>query len=583
MTGAMLLAAPVSAFDLVTRVSGAEALEKSVRNVASVATLQAEGATSADEIIAATQTDYRNILAALYRQGYYGPQISIKIDGREASRLSLVSLPARVSRVVITVDPGPLFTFGQTSVSPLAPDTVLPAEFSQGAQARAPLVGQASDAAIDAWRARSHAKAKLNDQRITADHRTQTLDVALGIDPGPSVTLGRLIAAGDTVVSAERIAAISGYSQGAVFSPDALTRAAARLKRTGAFKSVSLQEADALSMGDTIDITAQLVDHTPRRYGFGGEISSLEGGRISGYWLHRNLTKNADRLRVDGEISGLGSATGVDYSLGVSYRFPAAFHHKYTALADAQIAKIDDPNYSAKTGYFAIGAEVETGAQSSVSVRAGLKYSDVTDAFGTRVFHHAFIRADGERDARDDRLNPTRGTYLNASVQPFWGLNGSISGLRTTVDVRGYLPLGDDAKFVLAGRLQMGSILGATYQNVPSDMLFYSGGGGSVRGQPYQSLGVPFGNQTVGGSSYLAFSTELRARMTDNIGVVGFVDLGGVGTDALPSGTTNWHAGAGLGLRYDTGVGPLRLDVAAPIHGATGDGVQIYIGIGQAF
>ena len=59
---------------------------------------------------------------------------------------------------------------------------------------------------------------------------------------------------------------------------------------------------------------------------------------------------------------------------------------------------------------------------------------------------------------------------------------------------------------------------------------------------------------------------------------MGRIDVGGFFT-----GTGDWHAGAGLGVRYATGVGPLRLDIAAPVGGSTGDGVQIYLGMGQAF
>lgn len=87
----------------------------------------------------------------------------------------------------------------------------------------------------------------------------------------------------------------------------------------------------------------------------------------------------------------------------------------------------------------------------------------------------------------------------------------------------------------------------------------------------------------IGGQFFAAGSLELRARVTERIGVVGFVDAGSVGLDGLSGGDAELHAGAGLGLRYDTGIGPIRLDVAAPISGSTGDGVQVYIGLGQAF
>lgn len=376
---------------------------------------------------------------------------------------------------------------------------------------------------------------------------------------------------------------IAGLPEGSDFSPDELVLATRRLQRTGTFKSVSLTEAETLGEGDTLDITARVVDETPRRFGFGAEISSLEGGTLSAYWMHRNLTANADRLRFDGEISGLGGSTGVDFSLGASYRRPATFHAKYTALLGAEIESINDPEYTSDTGEFSFGVEVEASRLSQVTASLGYRYSRVEDAFGSRNFHHIILPIAGERDTRDNALDAKSGTYAAAEVMPFQGLSGSKSGVRITSDFRGYYSFGDDDRFTFAARTQTGSVFGADIGEVPPDFLFFSGGGGSVRGQPYQSLGVPVGGDLAGGTGMFAFSTELRGMITDKIGLVGFYDLGAIGSDPIPTKDAKWHAGAGLGLRYDTGFGPIRVDLAMPVSGDTGDGVQLYVGIGQAF
>ena len=134
----------------------------------------------------------------------------------------------------------------------------------------------------------------------------------------------------------------------------------------------------------------------------------------------------------------------------------------------------------------------------------------------------------------------------------------------------------------LAARLQGGAVLGADLLATPRDDLFYSGGGGTVRGLPYQSLGVTVSDGgttvTIGGNRFAAGSLEARVKVSERLGLVGFVDAGlvGNGTDS------DWQAGAGLGVRYATGIGPVRLDVALPVHG-DGKGAQIYVGLGQAF
>ena len=77
---------------------------------------------------------------------------------------------------------------------------------------------------------------------------------------------------------------------------------------------------------------------------------------------------------------------------------------------------------------------------------------------------------------------------------------------------------------------------------------------------------------------------EARHAVTDKIGLAGFYDFGQIGADASFGGKINWHAGAGMGLRYNTGIGPIRLDIATPASGDNiASSVQVYIGIGQTF
>jgi translocation and assembly module TamA len=138
---------------------------------------------------------------------------------------------------------------------------------------------------------------------------------------------------------------------------------------------------------------------------------------------------------------------------------------------------------------------------------------------------------------------------------------------------------------VLAGRAQLGAVIGADLAATPRDFLFYSGGGGSVRGLPFQSLGVTSGGISTGGLGFAALSGEVRVRVNGSVSVALFADAGRVSSEAF-SVAADWHAGGGFGIRYDTPIGPLRLDLAAPLRRnatATGGRFQIYLGIGQAF
>lgn len=163
-------------------------------------------------------------------------------------------------------------------------------------------------------------------------------------------------------------------------------------------------------------------------------------------------------------------------------------------------------------------------------------------------------------------------------------ISGADNGVRTFVDARGFKTFGSARPVTLALRGQFGSVFGPDLDVAPADFLFFSGGGDSVRGQEFQALGVPVGNQIAGGRSFVGLSSEVRVGVTDTIGVVGFVDVGYIGAEEIFDGTGVWHSGAGVGLRYNTGIGPIRFDVAVPTSGPESDeNFQIYIGIGQSF
>ena len=166
---------------------------------------------------------------------------------------------------------------------------------------------------------------------------------------------------------------------------------------------------------------------------------------------------------------------------------------------------------------------------------------------------------------------------------PYYGLSGAASGARGYLDARAYRSVGGGDKVTLAGRFQLGTIIGSDIGDTPPDLLFLSGGSGTVRGHSYQSLTVTTGGVETGGRSFLGFSGEARVKINDKFGVVGFYDIGYIGENSTVDSTGGWHSGAGLGLRYQTGIGPIRLDVAVPVTGSSSNSFEAYVGIGQSF
>jgi translocation and assembly module TamA len=136
---------------------------------------------------------------------------------------------------------------------------------------------------------------------------------------------------------------------------------------------------------------------------------------------------------------------------------------------------------------------------------------------------------------------------------------------------------------VVALRGSLGTIVGGDTEEIPATRRFFLGGGGSIRGYEYRSIGPKVNGETVGGLSFFETSLELRFRLTDTIGIVPFIDAGAAYEETIPDFSEDIRVGAGIGVRYYTPLGPLRFDVAIPLNHDEGDSFAFYVGLGQSF
>lgn len=548
-----------------------------------------EDGAAPQDYIAAARADYRRLLTALYASGYYSGTISITVDGVEASSIAPLAAPDRINEVVIAVDPGRRFTFGDVRISPLPPQTMLPDDLGPRRTARSERIQSAVSASIGSWRDLGYAKASVGEQSIVARHPDAKLDVFVQLDTGPRLRFGPLSVSGNETVSDDRIRQIAGLPEGAVYSPQALSVAERRLRRTGTFASVAFSESDTFGPDDTLPINAQLSEAKPRRIGFGIELATIEGLTLSSFWLHRNFLGGAERFRADAEVSGISGETGgIDYRLGATFTRPATFGPDTEYFLSGAVSREDEPEFlldkiAIETGFSRILSD-------DLTLRGGIGLLRAREetALETRAYTLLTVPLDATLERRDEPSNAKAGYYIDLDATPFISTDGDISGAQLYGDLRGYVTPGEQDRLTLAGRAQLGSIVGAGLSEAPADFLFFSGGGGTVRGQPYQSLGVEVqdGPDTVttGGVSFIGAQLEARYTVRDKISLVGFYDFGQVGATATPGEDGEWHAGAGLGLRYETGIGPIRLDLATQASGDNaGKDLQVYIGIGQAF
>jgi translocation and assembly module TamA len=198
-------------------------------------------------------------------------------------------------------------------------------------------------------------------------------------------------------------------------------------------------------------------------------------------------------------------------------------------------------------------------------------------------------------DETDNLLNPTNGYRAQLNniggqagqlVTPAHTFSGSHLTFATNLlSGSTYWPLGPEQRTILAGKLALGSLDGASLFQLPADQRIYAGGGGSIRPYGWQLAGpLARNNDPIGGRSSLVLNLEGRVKITETIGIVPFIDAGSYYESPVPQLGRTLLYGVGVGLRYYTAFGPLRLDLATPLHKRSGDSpIQLYISLGEAF
>ena len=543
-------------------------------------------------LIQRANSDFEQLVAALYESARYSGEVRILLNGRpivdlppDADLRSAEPVPVR-----IVVDPGRQFRFGDIVILDAEGTTYSATEqgLATGEIAKSTVILSAEEALVRELEKTGHPFAQISARDVVADHASGVLDVSLQVEAGPIAPFGQTSVDGAESVDSAFIARMTGIPDGEQYDPATLTVAEKRLRSLEVFSSVTVRSADSLSPDGTVPVQVTVSERKHRYLGVGATYSSTDGGGMEAYWGHRNLFGRAEKLRVEGEISGLGSTgeyTDLTYRGAVLFEKPGVLGpaSKFTSKLEVEQENPDAFRRFSVEG--AVGVTYQLTEQQTVSAGVNVEYARLTDSFNVDLKTITIaLPLEYVRDTRDNELNPTTGTRLALLVEPAYEINSGATFVKLRAEASAYRALDAEKRFVAAGRVAAGSIYGADLASIPANRRFYAGGGGSVRGYGYQDIGpVDALGNPVGGRSLLEMSGELRIGITEKIGLVPFVDAGLVSANQDFS-NTEFKIGAGLGLRYTTPFGPLRIDVAVPLNkGPRDPDYGIYAGIGQAF
>ncbi len=540
-------------------------------------------------VVVKARDDRERLIATLYEKARYGGVVTITVDGKNIDNLppNPVFDRSKPVTVNVNVDPGPVFHVRDVQ---FGGDAAMrnPADYdlAPGEEAGSLVIIKAGDKIVEQLKSEGRPLAKLTKREVVADHRTSTVDIVITTDGGPIAPVGTVGVTGEKTVKPDFIQRYSRLNRGEAYSPEALKKAGDRLRALGVFSSVTIHEANELAADGTLPMTIEVSEGKQRYFGFGANYSTIDGFGLQGYWGHRNLFGEAESLRIEGTVGRLGEndISNLDYSTGISFTKPGAFFPAGTLKASI-LAKTENPDaYNASLITGSLGYSYELSDQDTVSAAAEISYEKDDDAFGNNEYLTFALPLTYERDARDNKFNPTEGYRATLAATPSYeAFNGTIfSSFEGSIS--GYQAIGQEDNVVFAGKVAAGFLVGGELQDIPATRRFFAGGGGSVRGYGYQEIS-PYDadNEATGGKSYVTASLEARVRITDTIGIVPFIDVGTVSADTFPD-FGDFRAGAGVGIRYATPFGPLRLDFAVPLNKyENGTAYGIYAGIGQSF
>ncbi len=564
-------------------------LKEKLENVSSLKNDEERPVSGSLGLMTKARGDREQLVAALYEDARYEGVVDIAIAGK-----SLDDLPPDAEfkgqqpvPVTITVRPGQKFTLGDIRLKGDAAG-MASADFGliSGGDASSGAVLKAEARLVKALKDEGRPLAKVTDREVVADHDGGRLDVTLTVEAGPVAGIGQTTVEGTEAVDPEFTEYMTGLKRGERYSPKQIEDARDRLLGLEVFNSVSLKEGDKLDADGNIPIDVEVSERKPRYLGVGGTFSNTEGLGLEGYWGHRNLFGRAEKLRIEGAISGIGAnALGeLNYNAGIMFEKPGVVGPASKFFANLKTVYEHPDAYDRFSTKGGVGLSYELDKRQTVSAEVSLDYSKITDSFGKHDYLIASVPLQYVFDNRDNKLNPKSGFRFLAYAEPSYDLLNGATFVKLRGEGSAYQAVDSGGRFVLAGRAAIGSIVGASLQDVPADRRFYAGGGGSVRGYAYQGIGPKdINGQPIGGLSYFETSAEMRIGITDTIGIVPFVDAGTVSTEQFPD-FSNVKVGAGVGLRYITPFGPLRIDGAVPLNREPGDPrFGIYAGIGQAF
>jgi translocation and assembly module TamA len=580
---------------------GNSPLDKALKDASQLEGLREKAPVAPFALISRAQAEIGRLETVLQSFGYYDGKVAVTIDGRPVGDAdlpkALEGLPAKSSATVkVTAQPGPLYQLGRITIDGnVPPDARGKLGLTEGQPAVASDVLAAGARLLTAMRENGYALAKVAPPDATQDPQRHAIDVTFKAEEGRRALIGPIKLTGLSAVNEDFVRRRLLVHSGQLYQPSKIDAARQDLASIGVFSGVSVSAGTAIAPDGGVPLTYAFEERPPRSVGVTGAYSTDLGGSLTTTWSHRNLFGNAEQLNLSAAATGLGGTDvkGLGYDFGAQFLKPDFLRHDQIFELNAVALKQDLDAYDQQA--VTVGTAVRRKLSPLWSVSLGLTAERETIAQEgvTRDYTLVAVPFTAKYDSTglaNPLSDPTQGIRATFTATPTQSL-GRISSTFAILQAAGsaYFDLGrhwfgTEGRSVLALRALVGSVQGAGQFDLPPDQRFYGGGSATVRGFKYQSIGPLFAdNNPIGGTSIDAGTIEFRQRLFGDFGFASFADAGQVSAGSAPF-AGKLRVGVGVGLRYYTPIGPVRLDVAVPVNAPPGgDRFEVYLGLGQAF
>lgn len=548
------------------------ALERTIRESILTFKLEARPPATIGQLQRRIDGDLPRIGALLESHGYYDAAVSAEVDSERD--------PVRVT---FLVESGAQYRFGNVRFRFLgSPDPSLekikPA-LRKDSRVVASRVFEEQQRVMGLLQRRGYPFPVLEKRTVTLDRENKTVDISLEFDLGTPAVYGPFEVYGLESVNRKYIQRQLPWKPGDPYDIKQLDDFENKLLSTGLFATARVVPKSGEEGTNAIPVQISVTERDKRTVRIGAQYSDVGfGGKI--LWEHRNFFGSGEHLET--------SFTGSEIELGgkVSLTRPGFLRANQSLLLDLDVSYETPDAYDARKARTTSMVLRDFTQEIQAGLGVGYQYSRVEQLTSDERYSLVFFPLQAILDYRDDRLNPMRGVHLFGRTAFYKDTLASDSFLKSVCEGRHYHTLWKRARLSSALRVTLGSIDGAAVENVPADERFYAGGGGSIRGYEYQAVGPSAVDGTpLGGDKLFEFSAELRLQPGRRLGYVVFADGGAAFNGPPASSDHSLRYGAGLGLRWFTGIGPLRVDVAYPLNPDETqiERAQFYISLGQAF